>query len=72
MVPIASAGNMNPDKKSLEKTVSAPGGPAIKAKSVRFQDVEQRLSILEKTSKNQKDGNKDEELEALSKSQLKN
>ena len=62
---------MNPDIKSLENTGIVPGGPAIQTKSVRFADVEQRLFNLEKTSKNQKDGNKDVELEAFSKDQLK-
>ena len=48
---------MNLDGKSSEKTGRVPDG-SVK-KSVTFKDLEQRLSNLEKVSKDQKDGNKD-------------
>ena len=47
---------MNPDGESSENIEHVPDGPAIQ--SVTFEDLERRLSNLEKLSENQKDGKK--------------
>ena len=62
---------MNLDRKSSENKESVPDGPTVK-KSVTFEDVEQRLFNLEKVSQNQKDDNKDRDMEGFGKSQVGN